>query len=245
LAALQQKGIVMKRLGNAALGALLVSVMVTGDAKALLYEWNLGGTGGNLSTVATFLDTTSTATLTATAINTQQPPGNPQVYQSAGGLGVNCGVGSGCGAGIRGEIDNIGDDEGMVFDIGQPFKPQSTTVGQLGFKLFFIFPVAEDYEIWATNDSSVLGCTTGGLACLKNPSTLLASGSSASQASVNIDLSGSGYYRYLIATTPPGNGDSFKVSKIVAAIPEPATIGVLGLGLIALGFATRRRRDSE
>jgi hypothetical protein len=188
--------------------------------------------------------------LSATAINTQQPPGNPQVYQSAGGLGVNCGVGNGCGAGIIGEIDNIGDHEGLVFDIGQPFKPQSTIVGQLGVTIFF--PIPEDYEIWGTNDSSVLNCTTGGVACLTNPSTLLASGSSATQAAVNVDLSGSGYYRYMIATPPPNTsqtpnltGDSFKVSRIVAAIPEPATMGVLGLGLIALGFATRRRRDSE
>lgn len=231
----------MKRL---LLGTAVITLMVSGNAQAMVFEWKFNGNGGNLGKSEMFLDTGGTQALTAWAINTEEPPNNPQIFQSSGGIGVNCGVGDGCGLANSAEIDNIGDDEGIVFDFGEASEFLSAKVKSLGVTIFG-FPLAEAFEIWGTNDGSVLGCTTGGLSCLTDPSTLLASGSSATQDSVSVDLSGNGYYRYLIATVPGGNGDSYTVKKIVASVPEPATIGMLGVGLMSLGFAAYRRRRQD
>jgi hypothetical protein len=48
----------------------------------------------------------------------------------------------------------------------------------------------------------------------------------------------------LSTSTTPGGGTTFSYSSSAATIPEPATLGLLGVGLLAAGAATRRRRKA-
>jgi hypothetical protein len=48
----------------------------------------------------------------------------------------------------------------------------------------------------------------------------------------------------LSTSTSPTGGFSFSYAASAANIPEPATLGLLGAGLLAAGAATRRRRKA-
>ena len=170
--------------------------------------FNFSGPSGGLGQSQSFFDTLATTSLTATAINTEQPP-SPSLTQNSNGLGVRSGLFD------SGQIDNIGDDEAVVFDFGGQaiWSSISLTVAS-----FF-----DDYRIYGSNDNSVLSCTTGGLSCLTSVSSLLASGNGIGLGgSVSVALSGNPF-QYLIATTPGGSGDGYRISGLnVTAVPPVA-----------------------
>lgn len=79
---------------------------------------------------------------------------------------------------------------------------------------------------------------------------IAASGNVASAAATTLSISGTGIASFLleISDNVPSNGGSSVFDNIsfdteVAAVPLPASLPLVGFGLIALGAATRRRKS--
>ncbi|MBB5518825.1 hypothetical protein [Amphiplicatus metriothermophilus] len=212
----------MLRFKNAALAAALSAALMGAPAQAATFTF--AGLGGDLGETAVFTD--GAHSVTAIAINTEQPP-TPSLHQGLFGLGVNLGLLD------SNQIDNVGDDEAIVFDFGVIVNFESIT---LSLASFF-----DDYRIWGTNDGSVASCTAGGLSCLTSVSSLIASGAgSGLEGLVTVNLMGNAF-RYLIATVPGGSGDGYKVKSLaVSEVPVPGALVLLLTGLAGLGFAGRR-----
>ena len=208
-----------------AFAALAALAMFSAPVMAAPVTWDFTGSGGNLGVDEVFISGASS--LTATAINTESPP-SPRLNQTVNGLGVNLGFFD------FNQLDNIGDDEAIVFDFGSLYSVSSISISSAGAGFF---TSEDDFEIYGTNDASVLGCTTGGLSCLTSVSTLLLSDSG------NGLFGLAGVFRYIIATVPGGSGDDYRVSGLTAmAVPVPAALPLFATGLAALGFAAHRRR---
>ncbi|GAB4520252.1 MAG: hypothetical protein Kow00133_06630 [Amphiplicatus sp.] len=210
------------RFKHAALAAALSVALMGASAQAATFTF--AGFGGNLGQTAVFTD--GAHAVTAIAINTEQPP-VPSLHQGIFGLGVNLGHLD------SNQIDNVGDDEAIVFDFGKIVNFESITLSLSSFW--------EDYQIWGTNDGSVAACTAGGLGCLTSVSSLIASGvGSGLEGFVTVSLMGNAF-RYLIATVPGGSGDGYKVKSLtVSEVPVPGALVLLLTGLAGLGFAGRR-----
>ncbi|MFA9462436.1 PEP-CTERM sorting domain-containing protein [Thiohalorhabdus methylotrophus] len=227
--------------------ALSAGLGLAGNAQATL-TWDFTGAGGDLSKTETFDDITSTAQVTAHAINTEEPP-EPVLNQDGEGLGVDLSDSfdgslsdpngpDGTILPDEDQIDNRGDDEGIVFDFGSMMQFENISIASASGG---ILSEPDAFEIWGTNDSSVTGCTSGGLSCLTGVSTSLGSGSGDSM----VDLTGMDSYQYLIATVPGGSGDDYRVASLEAnQVPAPATLGLLGLGLAGMGLTRGRKRKS-
>lgn len=231
----------------------------TGTAEAApSLTWDFTGSGGDLTKSESFADTTNTRNVVAHAINTEEPPA-PILSQSSQGLGVDlsdnidgdcflifCSEGPDGSVGPDADqIDNLGDDEAIVFDFGGLTEFANITVS--------VASADDEIRIYGSNDGAVLNCGPGapGLDCLTNPSTLLASGAGSGIAgSPTFDLTGSGQFQYLIASVPGGggtlfSGDGYRVKSITGTpIPAPATLGLLGLGLLAFSAVAHRRRGA-
>jgi hypothetical protein len=210
-------------LGVIAMGATLVAGLSDRAYAAVVFDFT-GGTifGANLGKTQSFIGSGG-ATVTATAINTQEPP-NPRLHQSAYGLGVNLGLGD------VNQIDNIGDDEAIVFGFSAPITFVSADV---------TLTLHDSYAFYGTNDASVLGCTTTGLNCLTGVSTLLTSGT-ASGLLAPLSIALGGTYRYLIATVPGRSGDGFRISGLTV-VPLPAALPLAASALGLLAWLSRRR----
>ncbi|MEQ8934678.1 MAG: hypothetical protein RIE56_02670 [Amphiplicatus sp.] len=211
--------------------ALAASALLGASAHAGTYNFQSGGLiGSNVGAPsASFLDTTATDSVFVTAINTESPPA-PKLHQSDFGLGVNT------GALDVNQLDNIGDDEAIVFDFGKVVSLDSITLN--------LAAQDDQYTIYGSNDAAVAACTAGGLSCLTSISTLIVSGSGVGPLQDTVALL-SGAFQYLIATISGGSGDGYRVAEIsVSDVPLPAALPMmaLGLGLFgANGFFRRKR----
>lgn len=210
----------MKKLATAAILALGVAV----STPAAATTWNFTGGGGLLGLDEVF--TEGGDSVTATALNTQQPPA-PQLHQSGGGLGVRTGNDN------TNQLDNFLNDEAIVFDFGSVYEVSSIGVTAVGFN--------DDYRIYGTNNSAVLGCSSGGLSCISDISTLLL------QDDNNGTQSIFGSFQYIIASGITGGfNDDFRISSLtaVAPVPLPAALPLLAGALGFLGLLGWRRKSA-
>ncbi len=202
------------------------TVMSFGAAQAATFVFS--GPNGNLGKDEIF--TSGPDSVLATAINTQEPR-SPTLRRNGFGIGVKTGPHD------SGQIDNIGDDEAIVFDFGGLVQMGEIVLTRASF--------FDDIRIYGTNDATVAAITSGGLPAITSISTLLASASGVGfGGTVTIDLSAiATAYRFLIATVPGGSGDGYRVEEIsVSEVPLPAALPLMAFGLAGLGFVGRRRR---
>lgn len=219
----------LKLLTIAAAGA----AMMGGADAATFY---LGGNGGDLGKDQIF--TGGSATVTAIAINTEEPDA-PVLHQNIFGLGVYSGESDDGIFSGGNQIDNVGDDEAVVFDFGAAALLESITLSLAGGY--------DDIVLYGSNNAAVTAITSGGLSAISSLSTLLTTASgNGLEGFATIDLTGiATAYRYLIATIPGGSGDGFRVkyvSATVSEVPVPAALPLLLSGLAGLGFASRRKK---
>jgi hypothetical protein len=202
------------------------AAMSFGAAQAATFVFS--GPNANLGKDEVF--TSGPDSVLATAINTQEPKA-PTLRRNGAGIGVKTGFFD------TGQVDNIGDDEAIVFDFGGLVQMGEIVLTQASF--------FDDIRIYGTNDATVAAITSGGLPAITSISTLLASATGVGLGgTVTIDLSGiATAYRFLIATIPGGSGDGFRVKEItVSEVPLPAALPLMAFGLAGLGFVGRRRR---
>lgn len=210
------------------LTAAAAAAAMIGGAQAATFTF--AGIGGDLGKDQTF--TSGSASVTAIAINTEEPEA-PVLHQNIFGLGVTT------GAPDSNQVDNVGDDEAIVFDFGAAAFLESITLSLSGFY--------DDIRIYGSNDAAVAAITSGGLSSITSISTLLAAVSGNGIEAVRfIDLTGiATAYRYLIATIPGGSGDGFRVKSVSASVvPVPAALPLLLSGLAGLAFASRRKKTA-
>ncbi|MEE2692891.1 MAG: PEP-CTERM sorting domain-containing protein [Pseudomonadota bacterium] len=211
--------------------ALSAAALVGASAQAATYNFQSGGIiGSNVGNPsASFFDVTATETLTAIAINTEAPPA-PKLHQNNFGLGVNTGITD------VNQLDNIGDDEAIVFDFGKIVSFDSITLN--------LAAQDDQYVIYGTNNPAVAACATGGLSCITTISTFIASGSGAGPLQDTVALL-SGAFQYLIAAVFGGSGDGYRVAELsVSDVPLPAALPMmaLGLGLFGVNGFFRRKQ---
>lgn len=205
------------------------SLVVPAIAGAATFDFTDPGAsffGDPLGPTASFSDTTNTSSLTAHAINTEQPP-VPALRQYTDGIGVYLG-------GLdSGQVDNSGDDEAIVLDFGGLANFESISVSSASF--------FDDFSFYGSNNAAVLACGTTGLSCLTNISSLLLAGSG-NGIDGDATFSLGGTFQYLIAAIAPSGTDGFRLSGASATVvPLPAALPFLAAALGGLMLVSRRR----
>jgi len=235
-----------------AFGAAIAAALSLSAAHASTYKFDFAGHRGTMSKVEVFNDTTTTRTVAATAINTEQDKysGKARVYQGGLGLGVN--RESDCHGWMSplkcfysfkefddgAYLDSTYADEALIFDLGVEYSLD---------KIVLRRAKKDNYRIFGTN-LDLTGVTTGGLGALTaaTVATELAAGVGTTDGAMTVELGGRAF-RFLIATAMGGekwaSWNDFTVHQLwVTEMPVPGALPLMATALAGFGAARWRNR---
>ena len=203
--------------------------------------FSFGGNGGSsLGKTEVFSADGGPETVVVTAINTEQSNRfeRPRLHQTSSGLGVSLLFNDGGSLFPpvpSTELDNVGDDEAIVFDFGEIVTMDSVTIAAAD--------LTDTVRFYGTNDPTVTSISSGGLSALTSISTFITGGNGNFFAVPEaVDLLGA-TFRYLIATVPAGSGDGYRVlSATVSEVPLPGALPFMLTALAGYGAMRRKRQ---